>query len=249
MNLYQQFIEAIQSTQDKNIIFDNILKGIEYSIFEIKPIEDNLDSNSLKIIYVKNIRNIEYFSLNYIYIPTHSDNIHYINLFLKNYNCHVNKINYKCHIHKINYYMDTYIDIDINKSLKRIQNNKKLLNIHNVELPTIKTEKLLKFIQNYTLICEYLKENSTLTQPNYAYTLSFDYMGSFNSIYFQPPILKLVFVNPEDFKNYDYLFFIDKKELIKQNSGLFFADYDAALLININKTIEKIELFNSLKNF
>ncbi len=255
MTLYQQFIETIQATQDKNIIFDNILKGIEYSIFEIKPIEDNLDSNSLKIIYVKNIRNIEYFSLNYIYIPTPSDNIHYINLFLKNYNCHVNKIN------DINYYMDTYIDIDITKSLKRIQNNKKLLNIHNVELPTIKTEKLSKFIQNYKLICEYLKENSTLTQPNYAYTLSFDYMGSFHSIYFKPPILKLVFVNPEYFKNYDHLFFIDKKELIKQNSGLFFADYDVALLINIfadyddalliniNKTIEKIELFNSLKNF
>lgn len=238
MNLYQQFIETIQATQNKNTIFDNILKGIEYSIFQIEPIEDNIDSNSLQIIYLRNIRNIECFSLNYIYIPTSSsDNLHSINLFLKNYKCHVNKIGHYS------------FDIDITKSLKIIQNNKKLFNIHNVELPTIKTEKLSKFIQNYTLICEYLKKHSTLTQSNYAYIVSFDYMSSFDSIYFKPPILKLVFVNPEDFKGYDNLFFIDKKELIKQSSGLLFANYEDAILIDLNKTIEKIELFNSIKNF
>lgn len=236
MTLYEEFLKTIQATQDKNIIIDNLLKGVQYIFFKIEPINNtiNTDNNLLKISIGKRVSGyIPSFAYNKIYLPYHGLDMDYILSYYTEFLlCHINEIT------------DRYIQIDITQSLNNFQKNNTPFNSHQVKLIEIKNQKKLNFIQNYQSISEYLKE--TLIVPkkkNYAYILQFNYK------YLIDPFLELIPVEPENFECYDFLFFSEKEELIKENSNLIFKDSTNSMLIDIEKTIEKIEFFNSMKNF
>lgn len=169
-----------------------------------------------------------------MYLPTLSNNN--INNYVQNY-----KELSLCNIKNIK---KNYITIDIQQTLINFKEN--TINFNSHELPFFETETEQKstFINNYYLICNYLKETlPTPKQKNYAFVINFD------AYFYKFPTYSLKIVDPEDFKDFEFLFFLEDKKNIKKKSNLFFYNKGKSTTIDIKKSITKIDTFNAIKNF
>lgn len=238
MTLYDQFIETIKATQNQNAIIENILNGQQYAILELSQ-EKNVLSyspNVLKITCTVKTTNIPNFTKNDIFFPLLNSST--LNDYIKHYT--------ELSLLDITYRYNSYsIYINISKSLNNFKNNTKKFDTHKKISPeNIKQEKL-DFLNNYYTICNYLKEISNPDHKNkQAFIINFD------SAFFKNPILYTQEVIQENFQDFDFLFFAENEESIYNDSGLIFSNKNSKKnIIDIPKTIEKIELYNSMKNF
>lgn len=229
MTLYNQFIQTIKAIQDKNLIVYNLLKGQKYSSFTVGKIDDN----SLYIKFNEVISVIPDFEEHHIFLPYLNDrNMHsYSNEYFE----------LLCDIQEID---PNHIIINIEKSLQKIQKNKLNFQSNKTLLPKIsfsKTQNKLNFSNQYYIICNHIKEITKQNNNNqHAFIVNFNFrLSTFN----------LKFVEPKQFDNFEFLFFIDDKNIIKEYSNLVFQKQGKSTDIDIKKTILKIELFNSMKNF
>ncbi len=237
MTLYDQFIETIKATQNQKVIIENILNGQEYAVLKIKQDKNSLSysPNVLKIICTSKIRSIPDFTNNDIFFPLLNSSM--LNDYIKHYT--------ELSLLDITYKNNISIYIDISKSLNNFKNNTKKFDTHKKISPqNIKQEKL-DFLNNYYTICNYLKEISNPDHQNkQAFIINFD------SAFFKNPILYTQEIIQENFQDFDFLFFAENEESIYNDSGLIFSNKNSKKnIIDIPKTIEKIELYNSMKNF
>lgn len=225
--LYQQFLTVIASNQDKKSIIDNMLKGQKYAIFSIET-NDFYNSSELVVKLISTTRTLPKFQKNEIYLP-------YLDSF------------------DITLYMDKYLElsllqvkkisnhtaiVDLKNSLNNYFKNNKNFDSHQISF--YNTPKKLNFSQNYYTICNYIKETIiTPTNPKYAFVVNFDFKTS---------RYNLRIVEPENFKNFEYLFFIDDKNKLRESSNLMFNSKVAAR-IDIEQSMIKIDLFNKIKDF
>ncbi len=226
-NLYQQFLTAIESTQDKKSIIDNMLKGQKYAIFSIEP-SDFYESSELVVKLKNTTRTLPQFEKNEIYLPylDSFDITLYMDKFLELSLLEVKKLSNHTAI------------IDLNKSLKNYLNNKKSFDSHQISF--YNTPKKLKFSQDYYKICNYIKQTiQTPINPKYAFVVNFD---------FKTNRYNLRIVNPDNFNNFEYLFFIDDKKTLREASNLMFNSKVAAR-IDMEKSMSKIDLFEKIKDF
>lgn len=219
MTLYEQFLETIQSTQDKNLIVDNILKGQKYTTFHFFE----FSSSTIDVSPIENITNIPRFSPTAIYLP-YVKNINdyfktYPELYLLSNSSPIE--NSSCKIH-------------IKESLKNLLQHKHTFNSHQLKLSP--SQKQLEYRNNYYLIHEYLKEHFPKSKnSNNYYIINTTYQN-----------FKFEIVEFQKFKDFDFLLCSDDVNLIKEKSALVFLNEST---IDMQKTIEKIKLFNDMKNF
>ena len=231
MTLYDEFIQTIKATQDKKVIIDNMLKGKKYTAVKIEKYIDK--PNTLKIEIKGNIHTLPDFLPNEIYLPSLNSKYE---LPLISYHLKKHLEISLCQPYEINSF---FIYIDIQKSLQNFKENKKPFHSHQVSF--YNTPKQLKFHQNYYSICNYIKEvSSNSEKEQYAFVLNFDYVKTkFN----------LKIVPRTNFEDFEYLFFLEDKKLLKEHSNLFFHDKEKSTIIDIEKTMKKIDLFNKIKDF
>lgn len=218
MNLYEQFLETIQSTQDKNLIVDNILKGQIYTIFQFFEVSSSI----IDVSHIENITYIPRFSQTEIYLP-----------YVKNINDSFKiypELSLLSHCSPIE---NSFRRIDIQESLKNILQHKHTFNSHQLKLAP--SQKQLEYRNNYYLIHKYLKENFPKSKnSNYYYIINRKIKNfEFEIVEFQK------------FKDFDCLLCSDDILLIKEKSALVFNEST----IDMQKTIEKIKLFNDMKCF
>lgn len=219
MNLYEQFVEAIQSTQNKNLIVDNILKGQKYTTFQFFQIS----SYRIEISPIENINEIPKFYPTEIYLPY----VKNINDYFKTYP--------ELYLLSICSTVDnSFFEINFKESLKNLLQHKHTFNSHQLKLSPTKQQH--EYRNNYYLIHKYLKENFPKSTNSNNYYIINTTLQNF----------KFEIVEFKNFKDFDFLLCSDDINLIKEKSALVFFNEST---IDMQKTIEKIELFNSMKNF
>lgn len=226
LNLYGEFIKLIQSKQDKKVIIDNMLQGQKYISFTIHPDHDYPSVLTIRISTT--IRTLPSFNSNEFYLPYIEEHqiIPYLNKFLELSLCHSYEVS--------NY----YIKIDITKTLENFKNNQLPFDTHSISF--YNTPKKRKFLETYYDICNYMKETVKVPEKQkYAFVLNFD---------FKTTRFNLRIVDQFNFHNFEYLFFLEDKKLLQENSNLVFKSQTAAP-IDLEMTMEKINLFKSMKNF
>lgn len=238
MTLYDQFIQTIKATQNQKVIIENILNGQQYAILQITQDKNSAaySPNVLKITCTAKTKNIPNFTKNDIFFPIL--NSYNLDDYIKHYS--------ELSLLDITYKNNSYsIHINIYNSLNNFKNNIEKFNTHKKILQQdIKNEKL-NFLDNYYTICNYLKEISIPDHKNkHAFIINFDFS------FFKEPILYTSDVQHENFPDFEFLFFAENEESIYKDSGLIFSNKNSNRnIIDIPKTIEKIQLFHSMKNF
>lgn len=232
MTLYEQFLKLIQSKQDKKVIIDNMLQGQKYVIFIVTPNPTYPDL--LTIQKFTNVRTLPTFDYNEFYLPhlkglensVESRFISYLNKYLELSLCQP-------------YENSSYqIKINIPLALENFKNNQLPFDSHSISF--YNTPKKQKIFQTYYDICNYMKETVEVPEKQkHAFVLNFD---------FQTSRFNLRIVDQFNFHNFEYLFFLEDEKLLQEKSNLCFNSKNAAL-IDLEMTIQKIELFNSMKNF
>ena len=233
MTLYDQFIQTIKATQNQKVIIENILNGQEYAVLQLTQDKNSLSysPNVLKITCTAKTKNIPNFMNNYIFFPLLNSST------LNDYITHYPELS----LLDITYKNNMSIYINISETLNNFKNNTKIFDTHKKISPENITQERLDFINNYYTICNYLKEISNSDHKNkHAFIINF----------FRDYILYINEVIQENFQDFEFLFFAENEESIYKNSGLIFSNKSPKNnMIDIPKTIEKIELFNSMKNF
>lgn len=238
MTLYDQFIQTIKSTQNQKVIIENILNGQKYAVLQITQDKNSAgySPNALKITCTSKTINIPNFKNNDIFFPL-------LNSYdLDDYIKHYSELSLLDIIYRNNSYS---IHINIYKTLNNFKNNIAKFDTHKKIIPkNIKNEKL-NFLDNYYTICNHLKEISTPDHKNkQAFIINFDFEFFKNSILYTHEVIQ------ENFNDFEFLFFAENEESIYKDSGLIFSNKNSKKnIIDIPKTIEKIELFNSMRNF
>jgi len=237
MTLYDQFIETIKATQNQKVIIENILNGQEYAVLQLTQDKNSLSysPNVLKIICTAKTKNIPNFMNNYIFFPLLNSST------LNDYITHYPELS----LLDITYKNNMSIYINISETLNNFKNNTKIFDTHKKISPENITQERLDLINNYYTICNYLKEISNPDHKNKQ-----PFIINFDSSFFKNPILYTHDVIKENFQNFEFLFFAENEESIYKDSGLIFSNKNSKNnIIDIPKTIEKIELYNSMKNF
>lgn len=240
MTLYDEFIQTIKSTQNQKVIIENILNGQQYAVLQIKQDKNSLSysPNVLKITCTFKITSIPDFTKNYIFFPLlNPSSSSTLNDYIQHYT--------ELSLLDITYANNNSIYIDISNTLNNFKNNTKIFDTHKKISPENIKQEILDFINNYYTICNYLKEISNPDHKNkQAFIINFD------SSFFKDSILYTQEVIQENFTDFDFLFFAENEENFCKDSGLIFSNENSKEnIIDIPKTIEKIELYNSMKNF
>lgn len=238
--IYEDFLKKMKSTQDYKKIVQNLLDGKKYIEFQFKFYNEVYLSGNFKgekslILNVRlrnTVTNIKDFSLNSIYLP-------FIDSF------------------KIEDYINKYQELKVFKILKTSYNDiiidlKETLNnfntfefdsiSHNLKIKN--NEIRNKFKEDYKIINDFIKDNNTSKKEN-PFFLNFD---------FKRKILRLEKVNDITlFENLDVIFYlennIDDLRNIHPFSVLHFKYKNSDIVIDIEKSLEKIQLFKNMSNF
>ncbi len=219
MTLYEQFLETIQSTQDKNLIVDNILNGQKYTTFKFFE----FSSSTIDVSPIENITNIPRFSQTEIYLP-----------YVKNINDYFKIYPELSILSNCSPIKNSFCRINSQKSLKNLLQHKHTFNSHQLKLSP--SQKQLEYRNNYYLIHKYLKEHFPKSTNSNNYYIINTSLQNF----------KFEIVEFENFKDFDFLLCSDDINLIKEKSALVFLNEST---IDMQKTIEKIKLFNDMKCF
>lgn len=238
--IYEDFLKKMKSTQDYKKIIKNLLDGKKYIEFQFEfyneiYLSGNFNGEKALILKVRlrnTVTNIKDFSLNSIYLP-------FIDSF------------------KIEDYINKYQELKVFKILKTAYNDiiidlKETLNNFNTfefdsishNLKNKNNEIRNKFKEDYKIINNFIKDNNTSKKEN-PFFLNFD---------FKRKILRLEKVNDITlFENLDVIFYlennIDDLRKILPFSVLHFKYKNSDIVIDIEKSLEKIKLFKNMSNF
>lgn len=247
---YEYLISEIVAKQDYKKIYENILNGHYYAEYNISlentknniPYKDengNIIKDVVKIKFDKTIRNIPEFKKDSIFLEIEGDNF-FNNMYDIYSQTNILKIL------EIAKYSREGVYIDLNITVNNIKNNQEIINLNKktIEVKSSKTRKEL--IKNYHTIFNFLKENhSNIISSSNCYQLNFN--SKKNTINLRKVLnnqalnsLGIIFNIEENIKelNTVYPFSILR---IKKNVHTY--------AIDIDKSLEIIELFKNIENF
>ncbi len=238
---FNLFLEKIKLNQDYNKIIENLFNGKKYVEFQFKYY-DKYHSNAL-VVDVKlrrTFENLPNFSENCIYLPFFRD------YDIKSYFSKYEELK-QLTILNISGNTDKNISIDLNKSLENMEKITTIFNSHNVKVVTDAKKQNLR--KNYNLILNFLKENidNKNNTDNYVF-INFDVKRNllklekckYTTILKDLNLIFCINKNIED---------INEIKMLYPFNILEFKDKKDQLIVDIEKSIEKINLFKNMKNF
>ena len=233
---YYNFLKKMKSTQDHKKIIENLLNGKVYVEFQFKFYDKlHFDKLILEIKLRSSTKNIPNFLENSIYLP-----------FIKDFNIE----NYIENLEEFRFLKilkitnNKEIVIDLKESVENLNKNEFKFNSHDLKIKT--NEEKEEFKYNYTLIYTFIKSNYKQNEVSKnAFLINFDVTRK---------ILRLEKVKYDHIlKDLDILFYVkednsDLRTLFPFNV-LSFKYKSNDIVIDIKQSVEKINLFNNIKNF
>lgn len=230
INYYYENIKSfLNKTQDYNKIVDNILNGIPYVELIIVK---NVDLLTIKLEVGKKIDGLPNFEEGYFYFPYISGKIEdYMNTYkdLKLISFKTNK--------------PREVLINISESLENFKNKELDTSVHDIQMGN-KNNK--NFKENYHLIKNYIIKNYPKEiKGNTAFLLCFN--SKINKYFIKKT------KNLDLFGKIDNIFYLENYRTDLKSlpalSDLFFNNQVKTLTLDIDKTVEKINIINTMENF
>lgn len=235
VKLIKSFLEK---TQDKKKIINNIMNGVPYVEFKFIFIIEK----SILVIDYYELYSFPIFNENSFFFPKIEGYWLTDYLFdhpvLKRLSCDIE--------------LSQPYNIDVDKTMENIKGISEInSDIHNVEIK--KTEDINEFLYNYNIIQNYISENyKERRKKGSGFLLDFDFsnqryfLSKIKNIHLYKDYLEVFYLkNKQDLKTIDCL-----NELYFKDSDIFIGIYEHPFyVLDINKSIEKIKLINTLKNF
>lgn len=226
--------KELSARQDYQNIINNIINGQPYIYFELIKKINNL---TFMLCVGKKIENIPMFNKYSIYVPFEK------NFTITDYIEKYSELNIMSYHKK----SSNNLLVNIEQTLINLQNKEKKIISHNINIQESKKRK--EFKENYYLIINFIKEHDKDFHKKYNnknfYFLNFNYKK--NTFYFDKSGINSLF------DSVDNIFYLDsyKEELTTLyplNLLYFKEDYDGEIL-DFEKSLERINAFNNMKNF
>lgn len=226
--------EELSARQDYQTIINNIINGQPYIYFELIKKINNL---TFMLCIGKKIENIPMLNKYSIYVPFEE------NFTITDYIEKYSELNIMSYHQK----SSNNLLVNIEQTLINLKNKEKKIISHNINIE--ESQKRKEFKKNYYLIINFIKEHDKDFYKKYNnknfYFLNFNYKK--NTFYFDKSGINSLF------DNVDNIFYLDRYKdelttLYPLNLLYFKEDYDGEIL-DFEKSLERINAFNNMKNF